>query len=90
MTNEEQRVKQLINGLIQDVNQWRALLGLALKQSGGTIVVSQSTDIEGEFEIATRLVQEGDEERKLEIRLLQGKEEIESVLGKPSPIIVPK
>jgi hypothetical protein len=88
--NDAQHLQQLINGLIQDVNQWRALLALTLKQTGGTVLVNQSTDVENPFEIVTRMVQEPEQERKLEIRLLEGKEEIESVLGKPSPIIVPK
>ena len=93
MDNEKLQMRQVIAGLLQDVNQWRALLAISLKQAGGTIIVNRlSTDIEGEFEIVTRSISSEDspEAVSLEIRLLEGKDEIEAVLGKPSPIIIPK
>ena len=90
MTNESTQLRQIIAGLIQDVNQWRSLLALTLKQSGGTITVPKEIDVDGVFEIVTRYNSSDKGLESLEIRLLQGKDEIESVLGKPSPIIVPK
>ena len=86
-------VEDIINSLIVDVNQWRAFLAMALKANGGTITVKKSeTDIEGPFEIVFRRIDEEGtiDSTELEFKLLEGKEEIEKVLGKPSPIVVPR
>lgn len=90
MNNE---VDELIAGLVQDVNQWRGFLAIVLKAQGGTATVKRSeTEIEGPYEIVMRRI---DDERtidstEIEFKLLEGQEEIEQTLGKPSPIVIPK
>lgn len=91
--NETQLLKELAQNLTNEVAYWKGLLAIALKSQGGTMKIKKAaSDIEPPFEVAMRRV---DPERlpdttEIELKLLEGQDEIEAVLGKPSPIIVPK
>jgi hypothetical protein len=86
-------VDELVNGLLQEVQHWKGLLALVIKSQGGTIALKQAeVDVSTPFEIVMKRVDEEllPDTLEMEFKLLEGKDEIEAVLGKPSPIIVPK
>lgn len=91
--NNEDALREMAAGLIQEVQYWRGLLALALKANGGTLTVKKSeVDVESPFEVVMKRIDDKSDVANPEIqfKLLEGQEEIESVLGKPSPIIIPK
>lgn len=86
-------VEELVNGLAIEVQQWKGTVALFLKASGGSVTIKKAdTEVAAPYEIVMKRV---DEEKtpdsvEIEFKLLEGKEQIEAVLGKPSPIIIPK
>lgn len=88
MAHDPRMVQKLLENLAAEAANYKGLLGVALKQSGGTInVEKENFDLVMPFEITMR---RNEEDTHVELRVLEGKEEIESVLGKPSALIVPK
>jgi hypothetical protein len=74
-----------------DLETMRGFLALIVKSAGGTLKIERAnSEVITPFHIVMRTVQEDDGELALEFKLLEGKEQIEEVMGKPSPIIVPK
>lgn len=86
-------VDELVQGLLQEVQHWKGLLALVLKDQGGSVTLKQSeVDVSAPFEIVMKRVDEEltPDTVEMEFKLLEGKDEIEAVLGKPSPIVIPK
>jgi hypothetical protein len=86
-------LREVTQSLIAEVEHWKGILAIVLKANGGSLVIARkSSDVNPPYEIVMRRVDEGDttELAEIELRLLEGKEQIEEVMGKPSPIIVPK
>jgi hypothetical protein len=86
-------LREVTQSLLAEVEHWKGILAIVLKANGGSLVIARkSSDVNPPYEIVMRRVDEGDttELAEIELRLLEGKEQIEEVMGKPSPIIVPK
>ena len=79
--------QEYMENLAFELGQFRGMLALVLKHNDGVVTVpKEGLSVNEPFEVVLKQLEDG----SLEIKLLEGKEEIESVLGKPSPIIVPK
>jgi hypothetical protein len=93
MKDEAGYLREVTQGLLAEVEHWKGMLAIVLKANGGALVLARkSSDVQQPYEIVMRRVDEEGtiESAEIELRLLEGKEQIEEVMGKPSPIIVPK
>lgn len=91
--SKEDILRETAIGLVQEVQYWRGLLALVLKSMGGEVTVRKSeVDVKSPFEIVMKRTDDKSDllDVEMQFKLLEGQEEIESVLGKPSPIILPK
>lgn len=85
--NNPNMVREYVENLAFELGQFRGMLALVLKKNEGMVIIPKDgLSVNEPFEVVLKQTDDGG----LEIKLLEGKEEIESVLGKPSPIIVPK
>ena len=85
--NNPDLVREYVENLAYELGQFRGMLALVLKKNDGLVAVpKEGLTVTEPFEVVIKQLEDGG----LEIKLLEGKEEIEAVLGKPSPIIVPR
>lgn len=85
--------QELVDALAAEAAHWKGMLAIVLKSQGSSVTVKRiDSDVNMPFDIAIRRLDHEDtkEPHELEIMLLEGKDEIEKIYGKPSPIIVPK
>jgi hypothetical protein len=92
IVQENKILRETVNNLVADVNTWRGFLAIVLKSQGGFVSVEkEGSEVDSDFEIAVRINQsETKDSVAVEFKLLEGKEEIEKIFGKPSPIVVPR